>query len=187
METSLKQQIVERRITAMMTSSVVSFDKLRQMLLDAAEANRTKITVDIACEDTGVKKSCPFDVAGKVSRLSGFIQRKGGMYQRAVEKQREKEGHPEPSYEAEAPNYAWIDQGPFAEMKDRLCLPMKVESSQPLYYDSNGNVISDDLTEWLKGKASPIKQELKKPVDWRAPYATNIIEAQINGEAVCVL
>jgi len=166
---------------------VITTKELEEHLKSAAGNNRTKVTLYVATEKTGVKKACPIPVGAKVSTLSGFIQKKAGMYERSVNNQRFKEGVEE-TFHADEPNYEWIEEGPLALQCGRLCVPMKVESGGSVYYGEDGTVLDfSTIQEWLTAKSEPKKQGLDKPSVWRAPYSDNVIEAQIDGQHFVVM
>lgn len=184
---SMKALIAEQRRKALSMCRVITQDELRQHLTAAAGRNRCIVSISLVAEKTGVKKSCPINVAAKVSTITGIIQKKAGMYERAVEKQRDNAGLEEP-FEAGRPNYEWIGDGPFAMQSGRLCLPMKAEGGGSVFYGEDGAVLdADALKPHMLAKSPPKNQGVETPVQWRAPYADNIIEARIDGESFVVV
>lgn len=184
---NMKALIAEQRRKALSMCRVITQEELRQKLEAAANNNRCIVSISLVAEKTGVKKSCPINVAAKVSTVDGIIQKKAGMYDRSVNNQREKEGL-EPTFESGEPNYDWIGEGPFAMMCGRLCLPMKRQGGGSAYYSERGTVINtEQLKEHFTARSKPTNQGTEKPTSWCAPYADNIIEARIDGESFVVL
>jgi hypothetical protein len=166
---------------------VITTMELLEHIRHSARHGRRIITVHVVTESTGVKKKCPIAVGAKVSTITGFIQTKGGMYERAVNNEQAKEGF-EPTFVADMPNYEWLAEGPFAKMKDRLCLPMKAQGGGSVFYGEDGNVLdASSLKEWMLAKSEPKNQGVDVPVVWRAPYVDNVIEAQIDGQHFVVM
>lgn len=184
---NMKAKIAEQRRKALSMCHVITQEELKARLAAAAANNRCIVSISLVAEKTGVKKSCPINVAAKVSTITGIIQRKAGMYERAVDKQRGQEGLEEP-FEAGRPNYEWIGDGPFALQSGRLCLPMKAQGGGSVFYGEDGDVLdADSLKPHMLAKSPPKNQGTEEPVQWRAPYADNIIEARIDGESFVVL
>ena len=88
----IKQKILNDRIHNAPETPRVSVIELQGLLLKAASNNHCIVSLSLVAEDTGIKKSCPIPVAAKVSAITGFIQRKPGMYERSVENQQFREG-----------------------------------------------------------------------------------------------
>lgn len=179
---SIKRRIATERSLALASCTTVSTEQLKDVLQQAAADNRCLVSLTVMAEETGVRKRADIIVAAKVSTIDGVIQRKTGMYERAVNNQRDKEGLEEP-FEASTPNYEWIDGGPFATMRDKLCVPMKAQGGGSVYYDEHGQPLDyETVKPHLLAKSSPKNQGTDNPVQWRAPYLKNIIAARVNGQ-----
>ena len=161
---------------------VINKDQLIEGLNQLHESQKAFVTVEVHCSDNAIYKSCPFhDDVVKISTITGRIPSKSdpsGTYEKAVNRQREREGNEE-EFTALPANYEWF-KGPFVKYKNdgELGLPLIVSSRSSAWKRaSTGEELTpDEVAEWTKKKTfkKPERQATKKPVIWSVPKVKNI-------------
>ncbi len=146
------------------------------------DKQRAFVTVEVECSDNKISKKCPFhnDVK-KISTISGRIPIKsapGETYERAVNRQRDREGIAE-EFTALPANYEWFE-GPLVKYKNdgELGLPLIVGSHSSVWRRaSTGEELTpEEIAQWTLKKTykKPERQGLEKPVTWNVPKIKNI-------------
>lgn len=138
------------------------------------------ITVEVDCASNEISKKCPYhDDIKKISTISGRISsktNKEGTYERAVNRQLEREGQ-EPDFTALPSNYLWAE-GPFVRYKStgKLGLAIQVESGSSKWINAKTNqeLTPEELEQWQLKKSQSSRQGTDKPITWRVPLIENI-------------
>lgn len=152
----------------------VNIQKLREIV---SKAGAFPITI-VADTEPKLKKGCPYKVRkrSKVNGMAGFI------YENAVNRQRIREGK-EPDFESEPRKWGIrIVRTPLVEHNGNFYLELKVQNSDCVYLDENGNEISKEEIQPFLRENNFDKQQLDKPVILRDYKLENIKEVHMDGK-----
>lgn len=160
----------------------------RQQMIDALNGMKgARIISIVTMVDARLRKTDnPFQGVRKISGVNGVIN---WNYEKAVNRQREREGT-EGNFEAHPRKWGQRIEGtPFVAHKDELYLELKVESTDtPTYVDSAGNVIEKEkIKAFLPTQSSNAEhQGVEKEIILRDYKVSGITQITYGGNTYLV-